>query len=187
MKNGGRSLLEVAFGDRTCSFSDDVAAVVEGFLQTMAPQMAWSERLQGIDPRIADVLQAPEGEKKRDHEDGCVASSTAAGAFEPKMRVTWAPVAAGASQLSDVDRVCYDRWAKRATDLLREADVPAWTLVKDTVDPGKRLSSGEISGRYCVARKRSGRGRLCRRGSSSVFPAFFRGLPGVGRREVGSA
>ena len=34
--------------------------------------------------RIADVLEAPEREKKRDHEDGCVASSTAGGAFQTK-------------------------------------------------------------------------------------------------------
>ena len=62
VKDGGRSLLEVAFVDRTCSFSDDVVAVVEGFLQTMASQVAWTERLQtqGRDPRIADVLDPPE-------------------------------------------------------------------------------------------------------------------------------
>ena len=32
------------------------------------------------------------------------------------MRVTWARNAAGASRLSEVDRVCYDRWAKRTTN-----------------------------------------------------------------------
>ena len=127
VKDGGRSLLEVAFVDRTCSVSDDAFAVVEGFLQTMAFQVAWTERLQTQkrDPRIADVLEALERVKKRDHEDGCVASSTADGAFKPKMRVTWDPGATGASRLSEVDRVCFDRWAKRTTDLLREADVPA--------------------------------------------------------------
>ena len=95
VKDGGRSLL--------------VAAVVEGFLETMASQVAWTERLQtqGRDPRIADVLEAVERGKKRDYEDGCVPSSTADGAFKPKMEVTWAPGAAGASQLSEVDGVCY--------------------------------------------------------------------------------
>ena len=61
VKDGGRSLFEVAFVDRTCS-SDNVVAIVEGFLQTMAFQVAWTERLQtqGRDPRIADVLEALE-------------------------------------------------------------------------------------------------------------------------------
>ena len=108
--------------------------------------MALTERLQ----TLHDTL---EREKKRDHEDWCVASSTAGRAFKPKMRVTWAPGAAGASRLSEVDRVCYDRWAKRATDLLREADVPACTLVKDTVDPGKTLLG-------LLARSRAGTVRL---------------------------
>ena len=191
VKDGGRrSLLEVALVDRTDSFSDDVVALVEGVLQTMASPVAWTERLQtqGRDPRIADVLGAPDRGKKRDHEDGCVASSTAARAFKPKMRVTWAPGSAGASRLSEVDRVCFDRWAKRATDLLREAYVPAWTLVKGERHSGPREdiegSSGEIPDRYYAAAstflggfymvadvaegetlawKRSGRGRLCRR------------------------
>ena len=215
-KDGGRSLLEVAFVDRTRSFSDDVAAVVEGFLQTMASQVAWKERLQtqGRDPRIADVLGALERGKKRDHEDGCVVGSTADGAFKPKMRVTWAPGTAGVSRLSDVDRVSYDRWAKRATDLLREADVPAWALVKDTVDPGKTLKG-------LLGRSRAGTVRLRVRSWESFtrwlmwrrekrlpgsavdvvdyvaekmseapaasFPRSLRGLSGVVRREVGPA
>ena len=60
VRDGGRRLLEVAFVDRTGSFSEDVVADMEGFLQTMASQVAWTERLQthGRDPRIADVLEA---------------------------------------------------------------------------------------------------------------------------------
>ena len=140
-KDGGRTFLEACFIDRTWRFSDDVVAVVEGLLETMASRAKWSEKLQaqGRDPRIVDLLEALGKVKKRDREDEYVAGGTADGALRLQVRVTWARNAAGASRLSEVDRVCYDRWAKRTTDLLREADVPSWTLVKDTVDPEKTL------------------------------------------------
>ena len=140
-RDGGPTLLEACFIDRTWRFSDDVVAVVEGFLETMASRAKWSEKLQaqGRDPRIVDVLEALGKVKKRDREDEYVAGGTADGALRLQVRVTCARNAAGASRLSEVDRLCYDRWAKRTTDLLREADVPSWTLVKDTVDPEKTL------------------------------------------------
>ena len=167
---GGRSLLEVAFVDRTGSFSDDVVTVVEWFLQTMASQVAWTERLQtqGRDPR--DVLEALERGKKRDHGDGCVASSTAARAFKPKMRVTWAPAAAGASRLSEVGRVCYDRGAKRGTDLLR-LRVRSWESFTRWLMwwREKRWFGSTVDVVDYVAEK------------------MFRGLPGVVRREIGLA
>ena len=95
-------------------------------------QAKWSEKLQaqGCDAHIVDVLEALGKGKKRDRGDECVAGGTADGAFKPMVRVTWAPGTAGTSQLSEVDRVCCDCWAKRATDLLREAAVPSWTHVR---------------------------------------------------------
>ena len=65
----------------------------------------------------------------------------------------WAPGDNGPGRLREVDRVCCDRWAKWATDVLREADVPAWTSVKDTVDPGQTLKGlvERSPGRYCAA------------------------------------
>ena len=126
--------------DPTCSFPDDVVAVVA----------ADNGLPGGMDGEAADPGTRPthrpraRGPRKGEEEG-------------PRGRVRCEQYSSRSLQTKDEGDAgswgCRGERAKRATDLLREADVPAWTLVKDTVDPGKTLKG-------LLGRSRAGTVRL---------------------------
>ena len=139
---GAASLLESAFPDATVPFTEAFLAATEVFLKGMGRLADWQSRLRsrGCDPRLEDVLDSLEKQKRMRLEESSTSGPLAPGASStgkrPRVRATWARTTKEErNDLKGADDKELEKWASRAIDLLKGAQTPSWKQARSMEDP----------------------------------------------------